>query len=55
MFDLLSSSPARWIVLTMSSIPSAAAILVVAARVRFVRRLGADAPTEASAVPRGLR
>jgi hypothetical protein len=53
MLDLVASSPARVIVVAMSAIPSAAAILVVAARVRLIRRLGGSAPKEVPAVPRG--
>ena len=37
--DLLISSPVHLLVLTMSAIPCAAAVLVVAARVRVVRHL----------------
>jgi len=53
MFDLFASSPVHLVVLAMSTIPGAAAVLVVAARVRLDRHLGAHAPTEAPAVSGG--
>ena len=53
MLDFFPFSPVHLVVLVMSTIPSAAAVLVVAARVRLDRHLGAEAPTEVPAVSGG--